>query len=562
MTAHVWEASYPPGVQWGERIEKRIIQDVLDEGVRRWPDEVMCEFLDKKFTYREIDDMVDRAAKGLRGLGVGPGVHVGLFLPNTPHYIVMYFAILKAGGLIVNYSPLYAPREISHQIEDSQTDIMVTLNLAALYPQIGARLDDSRLQKIIVCAMPEILPFPKNLLFPLARKKDIAKVPDDSRHITFKELLRNDGAFEPAKVADPDNDVAVLQYTGGTTGVPKGAMLTHTNICSASEMTNRWTGVLLNEASEVVLGVLPFFHVYAMTVVMLGSIANGAKIVIHPRFDIDNVLRDIGRKKVTAFSAVPTIFNAIINHPDIAKYDLTSLKVCGSGAAPLPVEVLNKFEELTGCRIIEGYGLTETSPTVASNPAVGLRKAGSVGTPMPQTVIEIVDLDDPDKLLDPGEKGEICITGPQVMKGYWKNEEATKNALRGGRFHTGDIGYMDEDGFIFLVDRSKDMILSGGFNVFPRIIEEAIYEHQAVVEVTVIGIPDEYRGQAAKAFVVLKPGADLTLEELKDFLADKIGKHEIPAALDIRDDLPKTPVGKLSKKELYAEEEAKRAAAT
>jgi len=559
MTAHVWEASYPTGVQWSEAIETRVIQDVLDDGVKRWPDKVLCEFMDKKFTYREIDGMVNQATKGLKGLGVGPGVHVGLFLPNTPHYIVMYFAILKAGGRIVNFSPLYAPREISHQIEDSETDIMVTLNLAALYPQVGARLDDTRLKKIIVCGMPEILPFPKSFLFPLVRKKAIAQVPTDSRHITFKELLNNDGAIEPALVDNPDEDVAVLQYTGGTTGVPKGAMLTHTNICSAAEMTDRWTGTILEEGTEVVLGVLPFFHVYAMTVVMLGSIASGTTIIIHPRFELDDVMRDIGRKKVTAFSAVPTIFNAIINHPEIGKYDLTSLKVCGSGAAPLPVEVLNRFEELTGCRIIEGYGLTETSPTASSNPPIGLRKPGSVGTPMPLTVFEVVDLEDSSKILGPGEKGEICITGPQVMKGYWKNQDATDKALAGGRFHSGDIGYMDEDGFIFLVDREKDMILSGGFNVFPRIIEEAIYEHPAVTEVTVIGIPDEYRGQAAKAFVVLKGGTSLTLDELKEFLADKIGKHEIPSELDIRDELPKTPVGKLSKKELYAEEEAKRA---
>jgi long-chain acyl-CoA synthetase len=559
MTAHVWEASYPTGVQWSEAIETRVIQDVLDDGVKRWPDKVLCEFMDKKFTYREIDAMVNRATRGLKELGAGPGVHVGLFLPNTPHYIVMYFAILKAGGRIVNFSPLYAPREISHQIEDSETDIMVTLNLAALYPQVGARLDDTRLKKIIVCGMPEILPFPKSFLFPLARKKDIARVPVDSRHITFKELLNNDGVIEAAKVDNPDEDVAVLQYTGGTTGVPKGAMLTHTNICSAAEMTDRWTGTILEEGKEVVLGVLPFFHVYAMTVVMLGSIASGTTIIIHPRFELDDVMRDIGRKKVTAFSAVPTIFNAIINHPEISKYDLTSLKVCGSGAAPLPVEVLNRFEELTGCRIIEGYGLTETSPTASSNPPIGLRKPGSVGTPMPMTVFEVVDLEDPGKILGPGEKGEICITGPQVMKGYWKNQDATDKALAGGRFHSGDIGYMDEDGFIFLVDREKDMILSGGFNVFPRIIEEAIYEHPAVTEVTVIGIPDDYRGQAAKAFVVLKDGTSLTLDELKEFLADKIGKHEIPSELDIRDELPKTPVGKLSKKELYAEEEAKRA---
>ena len=557
--AHIWEASYPEDVSWSNEVKTGSIQSILDDGVEQWPNNILCDFMDKTWTFSDIDKMVNQAAKGLKALGVGPDVHVGLFLPNTPHYVVMYFAILRVGGRVVNFSPMYAPREIAHQIEDSETDIMVTLDLAALYPQVAAQLDNTRLKKLIVCSMPEILPFPKSLLFPLARKKDIAKVPTDARHIRFKDLLKNDGVYEQHVVQDPSDEVAVLQYTGGTTGVPKGAMLTHANICAAADMAGTWTRTFLKEGEETVLAVLPFFHVYAMTVVMLGSIASGTEIIIHPRFDVDDVMRDIGRKKVTAFSAVPTIFNAIINHPDLGKYDLTSLKVCGSGAAPLPVEVMNKFEELTGARIIEGYGLTETSPTASTNPAVGLRKPGSVGIPVPQTIFEIVDMEAPDKLLGPGEKGEICITGPQVMKGYWKNPEATEKALMGGRFHTGDIGYMDEDGFTFIVDREKDMILSGGFNVFPRIIEEAIYEHAAIAEVTVIGIPDDYRGQAAKAFAVLKPGTSLTLDELKEFLADKIGKHEIPTALDIRDELPKTPVGKLSKKELYAEEEAKRA---
>ena len=559
--AHIWEASFPEGINWTDKLEARPIQSILDEGLARWPEKVLCDFMDKTFTYNQIDDMVNRAAKGLKALGVGPDVHVGLFLPNTPHYIVMYFAILRAGGRIVNYSPMYAPREIQHQIEDSETDFMVTLDLAALYPQVAAQLDNTRLKKLIVCSMPEILPFPKSLLFPLARKKDIARVPKDDRHISFRDLMKNDGIYEQHVVSDPAEEVAVLQYTGGTTGVPKGAMLTHSNICASADMAGNWTQTLLNEGQETVLAVLPFFHVYAMTVVMIGAVGMGSRIIIHPRFELDDVMRDIGRKKVTAFSAVPTIFTAMINHPEIGKYDLSSLKVCGSGAAPLPVEVLNKFEKLTGCRIIEGYGLTETSPTASTNPLTDKRKPGSVGLPLMQTLFEITDLEDPDKILGVGEKGEVCITGPQVMKGYWKKPEATEKALRGGRFHSGDVGYIDEDGFVFLVDRQKDMIISGGFNVFPRNIEEAIHEHPDVAEVTVIGVPDEYRGQAAKAFVVLKPGASWDVEAMQEFLADKLGRHEIPRDLDIRDELPKTAVGKLSKKELYEEEEAKRAAA-
>ena len=559
--AHIWEASYPQEINWSEEITAKSIQSILDEGTAKWPDKVLCDFMDKPFPLREIDDMANRAAKGLKEMGVGPGVHVGLFLPNTPHYVVMFFAILRTGGRVVNYSPMYAPREIQHQIEDSETDIMVTLDLAALYPQVAAQLDNTRLKKLIVCSMPEILPFPKSLLFPLARKKDIAKVPNDSRHIRFKDLLKNDGVYEQHVVQDPADEVAVLQYTGGTTGVPKGAMLTHGNIHSAADLAGNWTGIFLKEGEETVLAVLPFFHVYAMTVVMIGAVGMGSRMIIHPRFELDDVMRDIGKKKVTAFSAVPTIFTAMINHPEIDKYDLSSLKVCGSGAAPLPVEVLNKFEQLAGCRIIEGYGLTETSPTASTKPLSDNRKPGSVGLPLQQTLFEITDLEDPDKVLGVGEKGEVCITGPQVMKGYWKKPEATAEALRGGRFHSGDVGYIDEDGFVFLVDRQKDMILSGGFNVFPRNIEEAIYENPDVAEVTVIGVPDEYRGQAAKAFVVLKPGKTWDLETMQSFLEDKLGRHEIPRDLDIRDELPKTAVGKLSKKELYEEEEAKRAAA-
>ena len=559
--AHIWEASYPPEIKWDDPLICRSIQSILEEGTTKWPDNILCDFMDKTFTFRETNEMVNRAAKGLKAMGVGPGVHVGLFLPNTPHYVFMFFAILRAGGRVVNYSPMYAPREIAHQIEDSETDIMVTLDLAALYPQAAAQLDSTRLKKLIVCSMSEVLPFPKNFLFPLARKKDISKVPHDDRHIRFKDLIKNDGVYDQHKVEDPADEVAILQYTGGTTGVPKGAMLTHGNISAAADMAGAWTHTLLKESEETVLAVLPFFHVYAMTVVMVGAVGMGNRMIIHPRFELDDVMRDIGKKKVTAFSAVPTIFTAMINHPDIAKYDLSSLKVCGSGAAPLPVEVLNKFEKLTGCRIIEGYGLTETSPTASTNPLSDNRKPGSVGLPVPGTVFEITDLEDPDKILGIGEKGEVCITGPQVMKGYWKNQEATDNVLRGGRFHSGDVGYIDEDGFDFLVDRQKDMIISGGFNVFPRNIEEAIYENPDVTEVTVIGVHDEYRGQAAKAFVVLKAGTSWDTEAMQEFLTDKLGRHEIPREMEIRDELPKTPVGKLSKKELYAEEEAKLASA-
>ena len=553
-----WEASYPDGVSWNVNLDIKPLDKLLQDGVDVFPGNVCCDFLGREFRYREIDDLVNRAAKGLQELGVGKGSHVGILLPNTPHYIVMFFAILRTGATVVNYSPLYADREIAQQIEDSGTEIMVTLDLALLYPKVAARLDDTGLKKIIVCNMPEVLAFPKSLLFKLFRGKDVAKAPTDESHIRFAELTNNDGAYRPADI-DPHEDVAVIAYTGGTTGKPKGAMLSHANLCSVVGLGEPWLMGSLVDGQERIFAVLPFFHIFGLTNIMISSLAKGQTLLVHPRFDPDAVMKDFQAKKPSMFTGVPTMYTALVGHPAAATTDFSSLKYCGSGGAPLPVEIMRRFEEMSGCPIIEGYGLTETAPTVSANPFKGTRKAGSVGLPLPQTVVEIVDLEDRGKVLGANERGEICVRGPQVMKGYWQRQDATDQAMSGDRFHTGDVGYLDDEGYLYLVDREKDMILSGGFNVYPRNIEEAIYEHPGVEEVTVIGIPDDYRGEAAKAFVKLKdPSGSLSLDELRDFLADKLGKHELPAELDIRDELPKTPVGKLSKKELVAEEAAKR----
>jgi len=562
MSDYFWEKSYPPGVKWDIEIPLKPVHAVFDEAVVRWPKNVCCDFLDKKLTYADMDDLIDRAAKGFRALGVGPGVHVGLFLPNTPHYLVCFFAILKAGGVVVNYSPLDAERTLAHKIADSGTRIMVTLDLKALYPMVAKLLRETGLEKVVVGQLTDFLPFPKNLLFPLVKGKEIAAVPADERHVRFKTLIANDGRFEAEPIGDPRERVAVLQYTGGTTGLPKGAMLTHYNLVAATVQLRQWCNgepPMLTDGTERILAVLPLFHIYALTVVMLFGLAGGAGLILHPRFDLEAVLKDLDRKKPTMFPGVPTMYTAILNHPKVGQYDLKSLKFCNSGGAPLPVEVQSRFEAATGCKLVEGWGMTETSPTGTGTPTNGRRKAGSAGIPLPGIVIEFVDVDDPNKLIPYGETGEICVRGPNVMLGYWNKPEATAEMMAGGRLHTGDIGYMDEDGFVFIVDRKKDMIISGGFNVYPRNIEDAIYQHPSVAEVTVIGIPDEYRGQAAKAFVKLKPGAKpFSLDELKEFLKDKLGRHELPADLDIRPELPKTVVGKLSKKELVEEEERKR----
>ena len=555
MTERPWLNSYPNEIQWDAEIPIDRLDALLDDAVARYGDNRFIDFLGRTFTYREIDAQVSRAAAGFQALGVARGVKVGLFLPNCPQFIVAFYGVLKAGGTVVNYSPLYAEEEILRQIEDSETDIMVTLNLKALHPKLAVMLERSRLKTLIVGTLPDVLPFPKNLLYPLFKRGDIAHVPDDSRHISFRELLNNDGDYKQAEI-DPERDIAVLQYTGGTTGTAKGAMLTHANLYANTVQAWLWFSSV-EPGAERAMGVLPFFHVFAMTTVMNLSIAIGAEIIMHPRFELEAVLKDINAKKPTMMAGVPTMFAAIINHPKLGDFDLTSIKACISGGAPLPLEVKQRFEELSGCQLFEGYGLTECSPVACCNPMFGLNKKSSIGFPVPGTTVTISDKEDPHKILPQGEIGEICISGIQVMAGYWKQPEASEQAVVDGRLRTGDVGYMDEDGYTFIIDRMKDMILSSGFNVYPRNVEEAIYRHAAVAEVTVIGVPDPYRGESVKAFVKLKEGQRLTEHDLLAFLDDKLGRHELPKGIEFRDSLPKTMIGKLSKKELVAEELAK-----
>ena len=556
---HPWLASYPENISWDAEIPEGPLFAILDDSVRRFPTNEAMDFLGRTWSYAELGAMVDRAAAGFRKLGVDKGVKVGLFLPNCPQFVVAYFGILKAGGTVVNYSPLYSEEELAYQIDDSETDIMVTLGLAALYPKMAALLARTRIRKLVVGQLQDVLPFPKNLLFPLLKRSEIAKVPDDDDHVPFRRLLDNDGGHEPPEI-DPREDIAVFQYTGGTTGVPKGAMLSHANLHANIHQALQWNPTL-EPGRERMMGVLPFFHVFAMTVVMNFTIAIGGAIVMRPRFELDPVLQDITKKKPTLFPGVPTMYTAIVNHPKPGSFDLTSIKTCMSGGAPLPVEIKRRFEELSGCKLVEGYGLTESAPIAASNPFEGVNKEGSVGMPVPGTTITIVDKEDPLKVLAQGEDGEICISGLQVMKGYWRREDATAEAIVEGRLRTGDVGHLDEDGYVFIIDRKKDLVLVSGFNVFPRNVEEAIYRHPAVEEVTVIGVPDDYTGEAVKAFVKLGEGAALEADELLAFLRDKLGRHEAPKHIEFRGELPKTMIGKLSKKELVAEEAARRAAA-
>jgi long-chain acyl-CoA synthetase len=566
MNEMPWIRSYPDGVRWDIDIAPVAVQQILDDTAAKWPDNPALQFMGRRIRYGELQSLVDRAAKGLQQLGVGPGVHVGLYLPNTPHYVIAFFGVLKAGGTVVNYSPLDAAKVLEHKIEDSRTDFLFTLDLALLYPQMAAMLGGkTRLKKLIVGSLAEMSGAPEAVAAQMKAGKQLVDVPDDASHVSFAALLDNDGAFRAHPIGDPHQALAVLQYTGGTTGRPKGAMLTHANLSAACQQywaTVSGTPKVLVEGQERVLAVLPPFHIYALSVNMMLGIRAAAELILHTRFDVEAVLKDIAANKVTSFPGVPTMFTALLAHPDIGKYDLSSLRFCGSGGAPLPLEVAQRFAAATGCNLSEGWGMTETSPTGTFTPVNGKRKAGSCGLPMPRIEIRMLDLDDPTRYVGIDERGEMCIRGPNVMNGYWNNPDATAAVTTfDGMMRTGDVATMDEDGFVFIVDRTKDMILCSGFNVYPRNLEEAIYEHPAVAEVSVIGIHDDYRGQSPKAFVKLKPGAPaFTLAELQAFLKHRLGKHEMVQALDIRADLPKTPVGKLSKTELYEEEEKKRAA--
>ncbi len=383
----------------------------------------------------------------------------------------------------------------------------------------------------------------------------MASVPDAPCYMTYKDLLGGAHGLRPVQI-DPLEDVAVLQYTGGTTGVPKGAMLTHANLAANRRQVVAW-GQDLKMGQERMLGVLPFFHVFAMSVVMNCAVGVAGEMILLPRFDLQEVLRTIEKTRPTLFPAVPTIFNAIENFEGVDRFDLSSIKLCISGGAPLPVEVKQAFEERTGCKVVEGYGLSESAPVATCNPPYGVNKAGSIGMPFPATEVALRDLEDPARPAAPGEKGEICVKGPQVMKGYWRRPEETAAVLDDGWLHTGDVGTMDEDGYVFLVDRLKDVILCGGYNVYPRAIEEACYQHEAVEEVTVIAVDDAYRGQAPKAFVKLREGVNLSTADLRAFLAERLSPIELPREIEFRDALPKTMIGKLSKKELIEEERAK-----
>jgi long-chain acyl-CoA synthetase len=549
-----WLKKYPQNVDWHAPLQPVALHSILETTASGFGTRNCTSFMGKTLTYAEVNSLADRVAEGLQQRGVGKGVNVGLFLPNVAAFVIFYYGILKAGGTVVNFNPLYTVEEITHQARDARIKMMVTLDLKALFPKVEALLANGAVGHAIVCPFADELPGLKSLLFKLLKRGERADWQSSAQRakiIPLAELTANSG--KPARpVVDPQKDVAVLQYTGGTTGVPKGAMLTHANLSINTQQNLLWAPDLI-DGEERVMGILPFFHVFAMTTVMNFAVAKAAAMILVPRFELHGALKLIRKEKPTVMPGVPTLYNAFMTARDLKPGDLSSLKFCVSGGAPLPIEIKRGFEKASGCRLVEGYGLSETSPVATANPVGGVNKEGSIGIPLPGTRLSIRSLDDPSEEVSLGENGEICIAGPQVMKGYWQRPKETADVMAGEFLRTGDVGYMDVEGYTFIVDRIKDIIICSGFNVYPRVVEEAIYQFPGVEEVTVVGIPDNYRGEAPKAFVKLRPGTTASKQDILKFLEPKLSKIEMPSEIEFRDVLPKTMIGKLSKKELRAE---------
>ena len=540
--AHPGEQFYPQGVRWDDPIAQGTVPDLLAKAAVQYAARPAIEFRDRPISYAELESMVETAAAAFLRAGCGKSSSVALFLGNSPDHPVNFFGALRAGARVVHLSPLDGERALAHKLSDSGARVLVTSDLATLLPTALKFLEKGLLDRLIVCEDDHWG----------AVGNAHAPIPVHPAIVTFSKFV--EGVTKPAQWPKLSvDDVALLQYTGGTTGLPKGAMLSHGNLTSAVSIYDVWGKAARanRDAIERVICVLPLFHIYALTVILLRCIKYGDLISLHQRFDVNAVLRDIEVKRATAFPGVPTMWIALANDPSLESRDLSSLVSAGSGGAPLPVEVAKVFERKTGLTLKSGWGMTETCSPGTGHPPVGPDKPGSIGLMLPGIELDVVALDNPKQTLPPGEVGEIRIKGPNVTRGYWNRPQETAEAFVGDRFLTGDIGYMDDDGYFFLVDRKKDMIISGGFNVYPQMIEQAIYTHPAVQEVIVIGIVDDYRGEAAKAFVTLKPNATaFTLDDLRAFLTGKLGKHELPAALEFVAELPRTAVGKLSRHEL------------
>jgi len=568
-----WVEKYESGVPEGIEYNGQLTHEMLDASAQTYANQVSTRLLlsylplgitvQATQTYAALKDSVDRLAFAFRKIGLQQGDRIAIMLPNIPQQVISFFATLRAGCVVVNTNPTYTPRELGHLLEDSGATAIIVLS--GFYDRVAQVKDGTDLKHVIVTDLPEPLGFPFNKLVEKKVRKAgmMVDVPDGPGVWRFDNLINTSEPDPPAIDVSPD-DVVLFQYTGGTTGSPKAAMLTHRNVMSNVQQIEAWYRDL-QYGGEKVLGAIPFFHVYGMSVAMLFSIYTGAELIVTPDpRQTDLVLEILQREKVTMYPGIPTMYTAIINHPKVDDADLSSIRACLSGGMSLPGEIQRRFEQITGGKLVEGYGLTETSPVACANPINGLRKEGSIGFPVPSTEVAIVGLDpNEDGSFEPvaaGEEGELIIRGPQVMKGYWKRPEETAEAINEeGWFHTGDIARMDEDGCFYIVDRKKDLIIASGYNIVPREVEEVLYTHEKVQEAVVVGVPDEVRGENVKAYIVLKAGQSSTPEEITEFCREQLAPYKVPRLVDFRDELPKSQVGKILRRVLLEEERQKQA---
>ncbi|GAB1793649.1 long-chain-fatty-acid--CoA ligase [Priestia megaterium] len=560
-TEKIWLSQYPDEIPDRLHYEQKNLAQLFEEAVQKNPKKSAIYFLGKKMTFSQLHQDSLKLSSYLIELGLKRGDRVAIMLPNCPQAVISFYAVLLAGGVVVQTNPLYTERELEYQLNDSEATMIIALDL--LYPRVVKMKALTKIKHVVITSIQDYLPFPKNIIYPFIQRKQ-QKISVDVSHTEtthlFKRIINESSPAVCNAEGISDEDIAILQYTGGTTGFPKGVMLTHKNLVANATMCSHWL-YRCRYGEEKVLGIIPFFHVYGLTTVLVLSVLQNYEMVLLPKFDAKTTLKTIHKQQPTLFPGAPTIYIALLNHPDLAKYNLSSIDSCMSGSAPLPVEVQEQFEKLTGGKLVEGYGLTETSPVTHANFLWKERIPGSIGVPWPDTDAKILSFET-GKEAAVSEVGEIAVKGPQVMKGYWKQPEETEAVMRDGWLLTGDVGYMDDKGYFYVVDRKKDIIIAGGYNIYPREVEEVLYEHEKIQEAVVVGVPDPYRGETVKAYIVLKNGVRCTEEELNEFSRKYLAAYKVPRLYEFRNELPKTAVGKILRRALIDEENEKHKKAT
>lgn len=546
-----WEKHYTKTVPGTLQYPRMVIDEMLRNASHNYPKSPALIFGGNRITYQELDHLVDRFTSALFKLGIRKGDRIALLLPNCPQMVIAYYSIFRLGAIAVPANPMYQEREIAYQIENAGAETLITLDL--LYPRISAVKDQTSLKSVVITSIKEYLPPLKKMLYPLlqVRGDHRVRLEKGTGIFNFKDLMAG-GSSDPPSVAISPEDTAILQYSGGTTGISKGAVLTHNNIISNTVQICAWY-YIIRKGEEVILSILPLFHTYGIAVCMNLSISTGSCMVLVPRFVPKDILKDIQNYRVTFFPGIPGIYAALNIYKDIKKWDLSSVNYCVSGSAPLPITVMEEFEKLTGGVILEGYGLTEASPATHSNPIHRERKAGSIGLPLADTDCKIVDIEDGEREVPLGESGELCIKGPQIMKGYWNMPSETDLTLRDGWLYTGDIARIDEDGYFYIIDRKKDMIISEGFNIYPNEIDEVVLQHPKILDAAAVGVPDKLRGERIVLYVVLKEGEVARQDEILGFCREHLAKYKVPKKVEFREELPKTPVGKVLRRVLREE---------